>query len=218
MIDATGLRLILTALFVLPALYALWLVAAPGRPLNSRVTHGFHAVMGMAMAAMSWPGGSGLLVGPQILVFSAGAVWFVIAALTRPDGMTRPAALLRAVPHIVMMAGMVWMVAVMDGSAMASGAGGPGHDMPGMDMSGAGALSAMTLSGTGDRWIAGLLAFFLVGVGLRWLAQAFDQARLATPVAAQGTAAVAGIRPGAREPACHAAMAVGMGVMFLLLV
>ncbi|MCM2416410.1 hypothetical protein LNW71_35145 [Streptomyces sp. RKAG290] len=39
MITATGLRWILTALFALPALYALLLAATPGRTIANRVGH-----------------------------------------------------------------------------------------------------------------------------------------------------------------------------------
>nr|WP_250972296.1 DUF5134 domain-containing protein [Streptomyces sp. RKAG290] len=60
-----------------------------------------------------------------------------MAALARSSETdSRTAGLVAALPHIVMMAAMAWMVAVMDGSAMASGAHGSAADMPGMDMSG----------------------------------------------------------------------------------
>lgn len=180
MINATGLRWILTALFTFPALYALWSTAAPGRTPANRVEHTLHAVMGFAMTAMAWPWGMDLPAGPQIVVFSAGGVWFAAAALARASrANTRTAALVAALPHIVMMGAMAWMATVMNGSGMAAGAGGAGHDMPGMDMAGTNATSAMTLSRAGDQWTACLLAVALVILGLRWLAQAFDHGRVA---------------------------------------
>ncbi|WP_328380155.1 DUF5134 domain-containing protein [Streptomyces sp. NBC_01020] len=218
MINATGLRWILTALFTFPALYALWSTAAPGRTPANRVEHTLHAVMGFAMTAMAWPWGMDLPAGPQIVVFSAGGVWFAAAALARASrANTRTAALVAALPHIVMMGAMAWMATVMNGSGMAAGAGGAGHDMPGMDMAGTNATSAMTLSRAGDQWTACLLAVALVILGLRWLAQAFDHGRVAvTPATPRGTTAL--LHSEASEPACHAAMAVGMGVMLVLLV
>ncbi|MFI5859661.1 DUF5134 domain-containing protein [Streptomyces parvulus] len=217
MINATGLRWILTALFVLPACYALWLAATPGRTVVNRVGHALHAVMGAAMAAMAWPWGMDLPAGPQVVVFSAGALWFAGAALARSvRATTRTAALSGALPHVVMMASMAWMAAVMNGSGMAGSMGGAAQDMPGMDMSGTDATSAMTLSQAGDQWTAALFALVLLVLGLRWLAQAFDEQRLAS--AAPGGRSVAILAGEASEPACHAAMAVGMGVMFALLV
>ncbi|MDA5141684.1 DUF5134 domain-containing protein [Streptomyces sp. AD681] len=216
MINATGLRWILTALFVLPALHALWSTTRPGRTLPHRVGHLLHAVMGAAMAAMAWPWGMDLPTGPQIVLFSVGALWFAAAAAFRPPGTdSLRAGLFVAVPHVVMMLAMAWMVAVMDGSGMASGGSGGGHhDMAGMDMSGSGSLGMMSLSGVGQQWTAGLLAAVLAAFGLLWLAQAFDRGREGVP-SAGGTAVP--LREEAAEPACHAAMAVGMAVMFVLL-
>ncbi|MEU2227802.1 DUF5134 domain-containing protein [Streptomyces sp. NPDC018347] len=209
MINPTGLRWVLTALFVLPALYALWLAAAPGRALPGRVSHVLHAAMGVAMAAMVWPWGMDLPADPQVIVFSAGALWFAATPWFRSPGTEpRRARFLAAVPHVVMMLAMAWMAAVMDGAATASGGHGGGHDMPGMDMSGPDAVGAMSLTGTGQQWTAALLAVFLTAVGLLWLSRAFDRGRVAASPKRDD---------GAAEPACHAAMAVGMAVMFLLL-
>ncbi|MEV6264679.1 DUF5134 domain-containing protein [Streptomyces sp. NPDC051784] len=217
MINATGLRWILTVLFLLPALYALWSAATRGRTPGNRVGHALHAVMGLAMAAMAWPRGMEMPAAPQVVLFSVGALWFAGAALAgSAGGSTRAASLLAALPHVVMMAAMAWMAGAMGGSAMASGAGGMPQDMPGMDMSGTDAISAMTLSQPADQWLAALLAFVLLGLGLRWLAQAFDLGREASASRPSGGAALLGAE--ASEPACHAAMAIGMGVMFALLV
>ncbi|MGQ4412781.1 DUF5134 domain-containing protein [[Kitasatospora] papulosa] len=119
-----------------------------------------------------------------------------------------------ALPHVVMMAAMAWMAAAMDGSAMASHTQGGGHHMEGMDMSGSGAAGAMSLTGLGQQWTAGLLAALLAALGLVWLAQAFDRGRSAAP---DGSGTLAFLRSEAAEPACHAMMATGMAVMFVLL-
>jgi hypothetical protein len=215
-INATGLRWILTLLFVLPTLYALWLAATPGRSALSRVGHLLHAVMGAAMAVMTWPWGMNLPVTWQVVLFSAGAVWFAAtAAVGSPATDSLRARLFASVPHVVMMLAMAWMAAVMDGSAMSSGGSGAGQqDMAGMDMSGPESLGTMSLTGAGQQWTAGLLALVLTALGLLWLAQAFDRGRVATPSARGPAVALGGT---AADPACHAAMAVGMAVMFVLL-
>lgn len=89
-----------------------------------------------------------------------------------------------------------------------------GHSMAGMDMSGGSGMAAMSLIGTGRKLAAGLLALVLLAFALRWLARAFDAAR-AMPAGVPEPAA--GIRADALSPACHAAMALGMAVMFVLL-
>ncbi|MFD7711991.1 DUF5134 domain-containing protein [Streptomyces sp. NPDC059786] len=216
MINATGLRWILTVLFVLPTLYALWLAMTPGRTVPGRVGHLLHAVMGAAMAAMAWPWGMDLPVAWQVVLFSVGAVWFAATAAFRSP-VTDPlrTRLLVAVPHVVMMLAMAWMAAVMGGSAMSSGGSGGGHhDMEGMDMSGTDAVSTMSLTGAGQQWTAASLAVALTAFGLLWLSQAFERGRVA-PASTRGTAVL--VQDAAAEPACHGAMAVGMAVMFVLL-
>ena len=94
MIAATGLRWVLTLLFVVPALSAMWRTGAPGRAGGGpdaveRVAHLLHAVMALAMAAMVWPWGMDLPAGPQIALFTLGAVWFVGVALARPASASR---------------------------------------------------------------------------------------------------------------------------------
>ncbi|MER5364089.1 DUF5134 domain-containing protein [Streptomyces sp. NPDC002722] len=95
---------------------------------------------------------------------------------------------MNALPHAAMTGAMAWMVAAMS-SAMSMGAtgGGHAHDMPGMDISAPGATATMTLSDTGDRWNAGLLALVLLALAPWWLARGFDTGRLA-PRTASGAA------------------------------
>ncbi|MFJ8023707.1 DUF5134 domain-containing protein [Streptomyces sp. NPDC096311] len=124
--------------------------------------------------------------------------------------------MLGALFHGVMMGAMAWMVAVMDSGDMTAGqgSGGAGHAMAGMDMSAGGGLATMSLVGTGRKLTAAVLALVLLAFTLRWLARAFDAAR-ALP--ATGPGPVADIRADAWSPACHAAMALGMALMFVLL-
>lgn len=225
MIAATGLRWILTLLFCALAAYGLWRVFASGsHPWTARLAHGLHAVMALAMFAMAWSWGMDLPGTPQVVFFSAAAAWFVLAALALPSGPEpRLRALAGTLPHAVMTGAMAWMVAAMSSGMSAGGAGGgPAHDMPGMDMSAPGALATMTLSTAGDRWGAGLLALVLLALGLWWLAKGFDAGRLAprTPVGAvmNSDAAGGGAVHAAWDVGCHALMALGMAVMFVVMV
>ncbi|MEH0430354.1 DUF5134 domain-containing protein [Streptomyces stelliscabiei] len=216
MIAASGLRWIFTLVFALTTAYGIQRAVRPGAAPTDRVDHALHAVMGLSMIAMVWPWGMDVPVLPQVVVFAAGAVWFVGSAPFRADGASRPGRWLGTLFHVVMMAGMAWMVAVMDSDGMSAGhgGGGGGHDMAGMDMSGGPSLSAMSLAGTGRKLAAGLLALLLLAFALRWLARAFDAARV---VQTGGPEPVTDVRADPLSPACHAAMALGMAVMFALL-
>ncbi|MEU2132198.1 DUF5134 domain-containing protein [Streptomyces sp. NPDC018352] len=219
MIAATGLRWILTLLFCALAVYGLWRAGtARSHPWIARIAHVLHAVMALAMFAMSWSWGMDLPGTPQVIFFSAVAVWFVVAALVLPNG---PESWVRALagrlPHAVMTGAMAWMVAAMSSDVpMGASGAGQAHDMPGMDMSAPGALATMTLSGTGDRWSAGLLALALVALALWWLAEGFDTGR-AVP-RAMGCAVSDGAAHAARDAGCHGLMALGMAVMFVVMV
>ncbi|MEU0297972.1 DUF5134 domain-containing protein [Streptomyces sp. NPDC006175] len=224
MIAATGLRWILTLLFCALAVHALWRVFAPGsHSWTARLAHGLHGVMALAMFAMAWPWGMDLPGTPQVVFFSAAAVWFVLAALALPSSPEpRLRALASTLPHAVMTGAMAWMVVAMSSGMSAEGAGGSqAHDMPGMDMSAPGALATMTLSTAGDRWGAGLLALVLLALGLWWLAKGFDAGRLTPRTSvgvATGSAAKGGALHAAWDVGCHALMSLGMAVMFVVMV
>ncbi|MFB7498874.1 DUF5134 domain-containing protein [Streptomyces sp. NPDC056161] len=171
------------------------------------------------MAAMAWPWGMNLSAAPQVVLFSAGALWFLAAAPFRAGDRARHRAALAACPHALMMGAMAWMVAAMDSSGAMAGHSGSGG-MPGMDMSGGTGIAAMSLVGNGPRKAAGLLAVALAAVGLTWLARAFDRARaLPPPAGPAGRSGPAGADTvGVPAAACHAAMVLGIAVMFALLV
>ncbi|MFG2539332.1 DUF5134 domain-containing protein [Streptomyces sp. NPDC048511] len=219
MIAATGLRWIATLLFCTLAAYGLWRAfAARSHPWTVRLAHGLHAVMALAMFAMAWSWGMDLPGTPQVVFFSAVAAWFVLAALALPSGPEpRLRALAGVLPHAVMTGAMAWMVDAMSSGMSAGGTGAAqAHDMPGMDMSASGALATMTLSGTGDRWSAGLLAVVLLALALWWLAEGFDRGRLAPRTT--GGAASGGAVHAAWDVSCHGLMALGMAVMFVVMV
>ncbi|MPY54256.1 DUF5134 domain-containing protein [Streptomyces acidicola] len=91
----------------------------------------------LSVIAMVWPWGMEVPALPQIVVFAAGALWFVCSALWRADGGFRVRTLLGSLFRAVMMAAMVWMVAVMDPGGMTAGqrSGGASQAMAGRDMS-----------------------------------------------------------------------------------
>ncbi|MEV6946731.1 DUF5134 domain-containing protein [Streptomyces sp. NPDC051172] len=230
MIAASGLRWILTLAFALSSVHGIWCMVLPGTNIAARVDHALHAAMGVFMIAMAWPWGMDFPAVPQIVLFGAGALWFVTAAPLRRGEDSRGRTLRRALPHAVMMGAMAWMVAAMDVSGSMSGhaGAGSGGDMPGMDMSGGSGLAAMSLTGTGPRTAAALLAAGLAVIGLVWLTRTLDQARgRGLPEGGveaanedngrdnrRGDVSTAGVL----ASGCHAAMALGMAVMFVLLV
>ncbi|MFC8513874.1 DUF5134 domain-containing protein [Streptomyces sp. NPDC057257] len=219
MIAASGLRWILSLAFALFTVHETWRTVVPGTGNAERVGHALHAAMGVFMIAMVWPWGMDLPAVPQTVLFGVGALWFVAAAAFRAGAHSRVRALRLALPHVVMMGAMAWMVAVMDASGSMSGHGvaGAADDMPGMDMSGGSGLAAMTLTGTGPRVTAALLAAVLAVIGLAWLTRTLDQAR-ERDLPEGGAGAANGSMAGALSSGCHAAMALGMAVMFVLLV
>ncbi|WP_308314678.1 DUF5134 domain-containing protein [Streptomyces gilvus] len=209
-------------MFAVPVVYGVWRTVSPGTGIAERVDHALHAAMGVLMIAMAWPQGMDLPVVPQVVLFCVGALWFVAAAPFRSLGGSRGRSVVAVLPHVVMMGAMAWMVWAMDSSGRMSGGAtsGGAHDMAGMDMSGGSGLASMTLAGTGPVATAVLLAVVLGGLGLSWLTRALDRAR--------GRHEEEGRRPGddcspeagrdgALGPGCHAAMALGMAVMFALL-
>ncbi|NEC09597.1 DUF5134 domain-containing protein [Streptomyces sp. SID7909] len=219
MIAANGLRWILSLLFCALAVYGLWRAfMARTHSWTARLAHGLHAVMALAMFAMAWSWGMDLPATPQVIFFSAAAAWFVVAALALPSGPEpRGRALAGALPHALMTGAMAWMAAVMaSGMSMGAAGGGQAHDMPGMDMSAPGALATMTLSGTGDRWGAGLLALLMLALALGWLAKGFDTGRPVPRAAGDGSSG--GAVRAAWDLGCHGLMALGMAVMFAVMV
>lgn len=219
MIAATGLRWILTLLFAVPVVFGLWRAVLPGTEAAERMDHALHAAMGVLMVAMAWPWGMDLSAEPQVVLFSAGALWFLAAAPFRAGDRSRRGAVLAVWPHVLMMGAMAWMVAAMNSSGTMAGHSG-GGGMHEMHMAEASGLAAMTLDGTGPRWAAGVLAVALAGIGLVWLARALDRAKVLDPAARPAPAAAVRSEGvvGALGLGCHAAMALGMAVMFVLLV
>lgn len=201
MIASHGLRWILTALFAAVTLLSVVRAVRPGIPgppaAAARITHGLHALMGVAMAVMAWPRGMDVPAVPQAVFFALAAAWFpasLVLGGRRTEGAPgeqHPRA--HVVSHALMMGAMAWMPLAMPeamsgGHSSGSGAAAmPG--MPGMSMSGSGGGMSMQLRGA-DRTAAVVLLVVFVLLGLWWLSRAFDAGRLvpAAPAGARGPA------------------------------
>lgn len=233
MIAAHGLRLVLTVLFTAVTVLSLVRAIRPGvfRAASERITHGLHAVMGLAMGVMVWPWGMDLPAAPQAAFFALAAAWFVGMALLRSRGLRSrsPAVVGHAATHgllhAVMMGAMAWMLLAMPDSMSsvpsANGGSDSAADMPGMAMSNSGGRMSMQLHGY-SRSVAVALVIVFVTMGLWWLSRALDTARL-TPTLSE--LAGPGAHPsesvalaGAVDAGCHGAMALGMAVMLLAMV
>ncbi|MEU3344936.1 DUF5134 domain-containing protein [Streptomyces sp. NPDC006700] len=210
-------------MFTVPVLHGVRTLVLPGAGVADRLDHALHAAMGTLMIAMAWPWGMDLPVVPQVVLFSVAALWFMAAAPFRARESSPGRAVLAALPHAVMMGAMAWMVWVMDSSTAMSGDTVPSgvHDMAGMDMSGGSGVTSVSLTGAWPVTTAVLLAIVLGGLGLTWLTRALDGARDRHGDGdgrrpADGPVTEAG-HVGALAQTCHAAMALGMAVMFALL-
>lgn len=214
MITDLSLVWTLTVLFALTGAYFVArcavprAVAAPTGAL-SRSTCLWHAVMAAGMVLMLWPAGMRLPRWPQLVVFGAGAAFFLLRAVLPGAGRARPG----LVQHAVTMLAMLWMVLVMPAS-MATGSGtGSMADMPGMTMPGTAAAGhpagPVVVSGVA---IALLLAAFTV----RSTARSVELTRAATAPAGRAAGAPR-LSPPATEAAGHALMGLGMTVMTLAL-
>ncbi|GAB3811310.1 hypothetical protein GCM10028820_02320 [Tessaracoccus terricola] len=107
-----------TVVFGVLACYLLGRVVAEIRKPLQVVMHLLHLAMAVVMVAMVWPWWGYVPALPQVLLFSAGAVWFAVLAVLLATkrishydtGCHGP---LFQVSHAASMLAMVWMVVVM---------------------------------------------------------------------------------------------------------
>jgi hypothetical protein len=200
-IEATGLRWILTAVFVAAGLFCGYRCLRHG-PVTSRFGDVLHVVMCAAMVAMAWPATMSFARVPQLVLFGFAAAWF---AGTTAWGAAHAGHTGRWQPgyHAVMMAAMAWMVFAMPAAMAADGGTVDMEGMPGMAMpvaSGAGGSPA------GVVVLALVLAAGFALAGTAFLAKAIDGVRGAPPsVRTTGWGA-------------DALMGLGMAVMLLAMV
>ncbi|MBE1469303.1 DUF5134 domain-containing protein [Kibdelosporangium phytohabitans] len=106
------LRWWLTALFLLPGLFFLARCLLRGVPAT-RVSDGLHVLMCAGMIVMMWPTGLVVPVAAQLAVFGAGTLWFAGLVVVGHDDCDWPRSWGAHAHHAIMMAGMVWMIAIM---------------------------------------------------------------------------------------------------------
>ncbi|MEU5262234.1 DUF5134 domain-containing protein [Amycolatopsis sp. NPDC021455] len=179
MIEANGLRWILTAVFVAAGAFCLYRCVRRGS-MASRVGDVLHTAMCVAMVAMVWPATMGVAGLPQVVLFGFAAAWFAVAAVRgAQESRWHP------VYHAVMMLAMVWMVFAMPRAMVGSGAATT-MDMPGME----GMAMALPSAGggvPGDVVIVALtLAAGFCAAGTAFLARVIDTARVAPSVRTAG--------------------------------
>ncbi|HET6708642.1 DUF5134 domain-containing protein [Amycolatopsis sp.] len=175
MIEATGLRWILTVVFVAAGAFCLYRCVRQGS-VTCRIGDVLHAAMCAAMVAMVWPATMGVAGLPQVVLFGFAAAWFAVAVVrgTAHESRWHPGY------HAAMMLAMVWMVVAMPRAMVGSGAATT-MDMPGME----GMAMALPSAGGGvpaDVVLVALtLAIAFCLAGTVFLARAIDGARVAPP-------------------------------------
>lgn len=122
MVSDPVLQWVLTVAFSATGFYALVRIGVDRRPLVMG-GHLLHLVMSAGMVAMCWPWWSAIPTVPQVILFAAAVVWFVVLLVLQLARRISRAALGGHGPwhqaaHAIMMLAMVWMVVGMS-TAMA---------------------------------------------------------------------------------------------------
>lgn len=118
MITSPLLQWLFTALFVAVAGYFAWRAAKAATRAVELTEHLLHVAMAVVMAAMVWPWWGSWPWAPQLVFFMGATSWFLLMLLLQVTGAVPPGrhgtfAVWYQAIHTVMMAAMVWMVAVM---------------------------------------------------------------------------------------------------------
>ena len=172
-----------------------------------------HVAMSAGMIAMSWQWGMAVPAWPQVILFAAATVWFLLLAVRHTSGQHRSAArehrhetgTLARLHHAVMMACMVWMLIPMVTMSMSS-SGHAGHGSSSMSMS----LVMPTPSPTVNIVMAA--ALFVSAVA--WGVTAATKRPLANGHSGQTLGVAKRVIIG--DTACHGGMSIGMGAMLLM--
>ncbi|ORV65511.1 DUF5134 domain-containing protein [Mycobacterium gastri] len=128
MIHDLILRWGVTGLFVLAASECGLAIVTKRGPWTMAVSHWWHLVMAVAMAAMAWPWGARLPTTGPAVFFLLGTVWFMAVAVAA----ARTVAVFALYGyHGLMMLATAWMYVIMDPRLSGTG---PATSMPGMDM------------------------------------------------------------------------------------
>lgn len=168
-----------------------------------------HIVMCAAMIVMAWPVGMKLPTLAPMAFFLAAAVWFVLVAAQVFSG---DASRLTNGYHAVMMAAVAWLYAVMGGGPLGGRGLSPDHAMsssPGMKMP---SIDISVPETAEPEWITTLNWIAAVGfasAAVYWLYRYFAN-RTTNPVRH-----TARLRDWGTP--CHAFMASGMAIMFVVM-
>ncbi|WP_143230306.1 DUF5134 domain-containing protein [Actinosynnema sp. ALI-1.44] len=139
MVVTPFLRWWFTALFVLPGLF--FLVRCLVRRVTAvRISDGLHVLMCAGMIVMMWPAAGAVPVAAQLAVFGLGTLWFAGLVVVGYDDCEWPRSWGAHAHHAIMMAGMVWMVAIMSMQD---------HVVPGLQAGIAAVLAVLLLFGAG---------------------------------------------------------------------
>jgi hypothetical protein len=222
MTESPLLRWILTVLFIATAAWFLLQALRRGLCVSERISSTSHVAMSVLMVPMAWPWGMHLPATPQIVLFGLATLWFLALAIgsARFRAGRSHGGRLAQLHHAVVMAAMVWMVALMP-QLMAvdhNGSEHGGHHAMGPGATGiAAAGPAPNQLPTGMTIITLLLAGFLLLSSVGWIAEALDTARRNPNATTQpgSVAPEAGGYATALCSACHGAMSIGMGAMLL---
>ena len=201
MITEPALRWIVTVAFAATGVFCLYRCLRHGSGTH-RVGDVLHVLMCAGMIAMAWPAGMTFARVPQVLLFSAAAVWFTGVLVLGSAGAHGRLSLGQ---HALMMGGMAWMVLVMP-AAMAGMTMTPAASGEHAAHGGA-AMQMGASSSPGVAAVAVVLAVVFLVAGTAWLARALDSGRTER-----------GLRLGTAGHAADAVMSLGMALMAVLLV
>lgn len=214
MITAPFAQWLLSAVFALTFSYAMVGIIRPGS-VRDRFAYCLHALMSVAMFAMVWPWGIHALLVPQVVVFTAAALWFTAIAVAgrapTPDSEEREGhhdgkgTLLY---HGGMMAAMAVMAAGMTtmGTSQHSVSSMSMGSMPGMDMS-SGSSGGMPM----PLWVTLVSAACAISFGVAALY--FLGSALAAATGNERRSSLA--RSRAVRATWNLLMAVGMAALFV---
>lgn len=239
MLSSLPMAVLLTALFVVTAGYALarWasLVAGTAGHPGDRVAELAHLTMSLAMIGMVWGYGGPVSNGAQLTLFTLLGLYFLVRvpASRRATGGPGPSHCPTPLFHLLMCASMVWMVVAMP-LLMPGQAGAGGAEMDGMVMesasSGPDAAAPAWLSAIAEPVTLAVTVALLVAAGF-WLRRALTD-RATTRPALVGAVVGGGASPTEPDAAppsvigrltprwdalCHLAMCLGMAVTFPLM-
>jgi hypothetical protein len=203
---SVAISLLLTVLFAVTGGYALLRWASLRTGVAGRAGDGVaelsHLLMSLAMIVMAWGYGSPAATTAQIVLFGGLGGYFAIRLAA-----SRLAASTRTCPasgfHLLMCAGMVWMVVAMPWLMASAGTAGSAADMPMDGMSMPMAPGAPVAGG--PRWagpITVVLAVAMLVASAYWVGKL---ARSVRPTPPAESAPVALVVPAASESRYHPA-------------